>query len=84
MKSQPKKEIEQTMTHKAMTDLQKVEREKRLKIREESKEQSISLKRRMTTKVTEQEINPLQSGHDRQEKGVDEEASPMEEDLWIE
>ena len=25
-----------------------------------------------------------ESGHDRQEEGVDEEASPMEEDLWIE
>ena len=24
------------------------------------------------------------SGHDRQEKGVDEEVSPMEEYLWIE
>ena len=38
----------------------------------------------MTTRVTNQERNPPESGHDRQEEGVDEEASPMEEDLWIE
>ena len=38
----------------------------------------------MSTKVTNQEINPPDSGHDRQEEGVDEEPSPMEEDLWIE
>ena len=28
-------------------------------------------------------INPPESGHDRQEEGMDEEASPMKEDLWI-
>ena len=38
----------------------------------------------MTTSVTYQEINPPESVHDRQEEGVDEEASPMEEDLRIE
>ena len=37
----------------------------------------------MTTGVTEQERNPPKPSHDRQEEGVDEEASPMEEDLWI-
>ena len=38
----------------------------------------------MSTRVTDQERNLPESGHDRQEEGVDEEASPMEEDLWIE
>ena len=38
MKSQPKKEIERTVTHKGTVDLQRVEREKRLKRREESVE----------------------------------------------
>ena len=38
----------------------------------------------MTTRVIDQEGNPPESGHDRQEEGMDEEASPMEEDLWIE
>ena len=38
----------------------------------------------MSTRVTDQEIDPLESGHDRQEEGMEEEASPMEEELWIE
>ena len=38
----------------------------------------------MSTRVTDQERNPLELGHDRQEEGVGEEASPMEEDLWVE
>ena len=84
MKSQPKNEIEQIVTHKGMTDLQKIEREKRLKRREERREMAIALQRRMSTRVTDQERNPPESGHDRQEEGVDEEASPMEEELWIE
>ena len=38
----------------------------------------------MNTRVTDQERNPLDSGHDQQEEGMDEEESPIEEDLWIE
>ena len=38
----------------------------------------------MNTRVVDQEKNPPKSGHDRQEEGMDEEESPMEEDLWIE
>ena len=38
----------------------------------------------MSTRVTEQERNPIESGHERHEEGMEEEASPMEEDLWIE
>ena len=72
------------MTHKGTVDLQKVERKKRLKRRAERREQAIALQRGMNTRVTEQERNLPESGHDRQEEGVDEEASPMEEELWIE
>ena len=64
--------------------MQKLEREKRQKIREERREQSRTLQRGMTTGVTEHGRNPPESGHDRQEECVEEEASPMEEDLWIE
>ena len=64
MKSHPKKEIEQTVTHKGTSDLQRIEREKRLKRREERREQAIALQRGMTTRVTNQEINPPESGHD--------------------
>ena len=38
----------------------------------------------MSTRATDQERNPPELGHDRQEEGVEEEASPMEEELWIE
>ena len=37
----------------------------------------------MSNRVTEQEGNLLDSFHDRHEKDVDEELSPMDEDLWI-
>ena len=84
MRSRPKKEIKRTVSHKGTTDLQKIEREKRLQRREERRERAITLQRRMNTRVADQEINPPESGHDRQEEGVDEESSPMEEDLWIE
>ena len=49
MKSQLKKEIERTVTDKGTTHLQRVEREKRLKIMEEGREQAIALQRGMTT-----------------------------------
>ena len=84
MKNQPKKEIERTVTHKGTMDLQKIEREKRLKRREERRERAISLQIGMNTRVIDQERNLPESSHDRQEEGVDEEASPMEEELWIE
>ena len=84
MRSQPEKEIEQKVTHKGTTDLQKIEREKRLQRREERRERDIALQRGMNTRVTDQKRNPTELGHDRQEEGVDEEVSPMEEDLWIE
>ena len=38
----------------------------------------------MSTRVTDQERDPPGSGHDQQEERVEEEASPMEEELWIE
>ena len=38
----------------------------------------------MSTRVRDQERNSSESGHDRQEEGVEEEASPMEDYLWIE
>ena len=38
----------------------------------------------MTTWVKEHGRNLPESGHDRQEEGIDEEASPMEEYFWIE
>ena len=84
MRSQPKKEIERTVSHKGMADLQKIEREKRLQRREDRRERAIALQRGMSTRVTDQERSPPESGHGRHEEGMEEEASPMEKDLWIE
>ena len=64
MKSQPKKEIERTVTHKGTMDLQKVERDKRLKRREERRERTIALQRGITTRVTNQERNLPELSHD--------------------
>ena len=84
MRSWPKEEIERTVSHKGTTDFQKIEREKRLERREEKRERALVLHRAMSTRVTDQERDPPESGHDRQEEGMEEEASPMEEELWIE
>ena len=47
-----------------MVDLQKIEGEKRLKRREERREIAIELQRGMSTRVTDQERNPPELGHD--------------------
>ena len=62
-----------------MSDVQKKEREERQQRREEIREISLALHRGMSTRVTNQERNPLESGHDLQEEGAEEEASPTEE-----
>ena len=84
MRSQPKKEIKRTVSHKGTMDFQKIEREKRLQRREERRETVIALQRGMSTRVTEHKRNPPDLSHDRQEEGMEEEGSPMEEYLWIE
>ena len=84
MRIQPKKEIERIVSHKGMSDVQKIEREERQQRREERRERSLALHRGMCTRVTDQERNSPELGCDRQEEGVEEEASPMKEELWIE
>ena len=65
-------------------DLQKIEREKRLQRREERRERALALHKGMSTRATNQEINPLELGHHRQEEGMEKEVSPTKEDMWIE
>ena len=84
MRSRPKKEIERTVSHKGTVDFQKIEREKRLQRREERRERALALQRGMSTRVTHKERDLPDFGHDRQEEGMEEEASPTEEELWIE
>ena len=49
------------MTHKGTSYLQKIEREKRQRRREEIREQAIALQRRMVSRVIEHEENPSKS-----------------------
>ena len=85
MKSQTKKEKNRTVTHKRTPDIQKIEWEKRRKRWEEIKEKVVLLQQEiMMNGVTKPDGNPQNSGHERQEEGVDEYVSPMEEDLWVE
>ena len=67
-----------------MSDIQKIEREERQQRREERRERALALHRERSPRETDQEGNPLESGHDRHEDGMEEEASPTEEELWIE
>ena len=83
-KKSTKREIKKIVSHKGMSDIQKIEMEERQQRREERRERASMLQRGMSTGVTDQERDPLDSGHDRQEEGVEEEASPSEEELWIE
>ena len=67
-----------------MSDVQKIEKEERQQRREERREIALALHRGMSTRAIDQERNFPDLGHDRQEEGVEEEASPTEEELWIE
>ena len=67
-----------------MSDVQKIEREERQQRREERRERALELHRGRSPRVTDQEENPPDSGHDRHEEGVEQEASFTEEELWIE
>ena len=72
MRIQPKKEIDKTVSHKGMTDFQKIERARRLQSREERRERALALQRGMITRLINQERDPSESIHDRQEEGVEE------------
>ena len=67
-----------------MSDIQKIEREERHQRREARRERALELHRGRNPRENDQEENPPKSGHDRHEEGVEQEASPTEEELWIE
>ena len=62
-----------------MSDIQKIEREERHQRREARRERALDLHRGRNPKENDQEENPPDSGHDRHEEGVEQEASPKEE-----
>ena len=66
-----------------MSDIQKIEREERHQRREARRERALELHRGQNPRENDQEENLLELGHDRHEEGVEQEASPKEEELWI-
>ena len=54
-----------------MSDIQKIEREERQQRREERRERALAQHRERSPRVTDQEINPPDLGHDQQEEGVE-------------
>ena len=78
-----KREIKKIVSHNGMSNIQKIEREERQQRREERR-RALALHRGRIPRVTNQERNLPDSGHDRQEEGVEEEVSRTEEELWIE
>ena len=67
-----------------MSDIQKIEREERHQRREARQERALELHRGRNPRENDQEENLPESGHDQHEEGMEQEASPMEEELWIE
>ena len=85
MENQNKKDKSRTMTHKIILYIQRIKWEKRRKKREEIREKVVVLqKERNMSTMIEVEDNPPELSDDRQERGVDEDLSPMEEDLCVE
>ena len=67
-----------------MSDIQKQERDERQQRREARHERADRLCREQNPRETDREENLPESGHDRQEEGVEQEVSPTEEEVWIE
>ena len=62
-----------------MSGIQKVERDERHKRREAQRERALELHRGKNPRENDKDENLPESGHDRQEEGVKQEASRQEE-----
>ena len=67
-----------------MSDIQKIEKEERQHRREVRRERALEMHRGRSPRATDKEENLPELGHDRHEEGVEQEASPKKEELWIE
>ena len=70
--------------YESMSDIHKQERDERQQRREARRERADGLLREQNPRETDHEENLPESGHDRQEEGVEQEVSPTEEEVWIE
>ena len=67
-----------------MSDIKKIERDERQQRRESRRERAVELHQRQNPRETDREEISPESGHDRHGEGVEEEAAPKEEEVWIE
>ena len=67
-----------------MSDIKKIERYERQQRREARRERADELRREQNPRETDRDEIPPESGHDRQEEGVEEETAPKDEEVWIE
>ena len=67
-----------------MSNTQKIERDERHQRREARRERALGLHRGQNPRENDHEENPPELGHDRHEEGMEQQASPKEEEVWIE
>ena len=67
-----------------MSNIQKIEMEERHQRREARQERALEIHRGRNPRENDREESLPESGHDRHEEGMEQEASPKEEELWIE
>ena len=67
-----------------MSEIQKIKRDERHQRREARRERALELHGGQILRENDQEENPPESGHDQHEEGMEKEASPKEEEVWIE
>ena len=62
-----------------MSDIQKKEMDERQQRREARRERAVGLHRGQNPRENDRKQNPPELGHDRQEEGIEQEVSHMEE-----
>ena len=77
-------DLNRIVSYESMSDIQKIKTDERHQRREARRERALELQRGQNPRENDKEENPPKSGHDRHEEGVEQEASPKEEELWIE
>ena len=77
-------DLKTIVQYESMLDIQKQERDERQQRREARRERAEGLSREQNPKENDNAENPPESGHDQHEEGMEQEASPTEEEVWIE
>ena len=70
--------------YESMSDIKIIERDERQQRREARRERADEMPREQNPRETDHDEIPPESGHDRQEEGVEEETTHKNEEVWIE